>query len=113
MSKPARSILNSNEYCLRIDSSMNTNKRNCHSFLILLPAGIGDAVMIGLSSIDQIIKNNPETFGKIDIVCNDVQSEIFKHDPRIRHIIRVASSIFPTPDIRTWMKAVFLQPAAH
>jgi len=92
---------------------MNTNKRICHSFLILLPAGIGDAVMIGLSSIDQIIKNNPETFGKIDIVCNDVQAEIFKHDPRIRHIIRVASSIFPTPDIRTWMKAVFLQPAAH
>lgn len=69
--------------------------------------------MIGLSGIDQIIKNESKSLGKIDIVCNDVQAEIFKADPRIRHIIRVSSSIFPTPDIRTWMKAVFLKPEAR
>jgi ADP-heptose:LPS heptosyltransferase len=92
---------------------MNKNKQICHSFLLLLPAGIGDAVMIGLSSIDQIIKNDPKSLGKIDVVCNDVQAEIFKADPRIRHIIRVSPSIFPTPDIKTWMKAVILKAEAR
>ena len=41
-------------------------------FLVMMAMGIGDAVAVGLSAIDQIIKNEPEANGKIDVVCNDL-----------------------------------------
>jgi len=81
-------------------------------FLILMPMGIGDAVTVGLSATDQIIKNEPEAYGNIDVVCNNVQADIFRHDPRINSIIGVDSSIFATPHIRTWVKGIILKPEA-
>ncbi len=81
-------------------------------FLILMPMGIGDAVVVGLSAIDQIIKNEPRAYGNIDVVCNTVQADIFRLDPRIDSIIDVDSAIFATPDIRTWTRSIILKPEA-
>lgn len=92
--------------------SITKKSINQHHFLILLPAGLGDAVIIGASIVDQIIKNDPDACGHIDIVCNNFQAEIFKHDPRIQSIIGVSSSIFPTPDSRTWLRGIFLADEA-
>src|SRR5690349_9784598 len=41
-------------------------------FLVTMYKGIGDAVLVGLSFVDQIIKEEPRAFGKIDILCNSV-----------------------------------------
>ena len=57
-------------------------------FLILMPMGIGDAVTVGLSATDQIIKNEPAVNGNIDVVCNNVQADVFRHDHRINSIKR-------------------------
>src|SRR5206468_3617849 len=35
-------------------------------FLVTMYKGIGDAVLVGLSFLDQIIKEYPQAFGKID-----------------------------------------------
>jgi len=91
---------------------MHIEKEVGARFLVMMPMGIGDAVAVGLSTIDQIIKNDPEADGEIDVVCNDVQADIFRHDPRINSIICIDSSIFPTPDIRTWIKGIVLEPEA-
>src|SRR6516165_6404482 len=48
-------------------------------FLVTMYKGIGDAVLVGSSFIDQIIKEDPQAFGKIDILCNSIQAEIFEH----------------------------------
>src|SRR5947207_7188593 len=49
-------------------------------FLVTMYKGIGDAVLVGLSFVDHIIKEDPHAFGKIDILCNSVQAVIFEHD---------------------------------
>ena len=67
---------------------MNIVKEATSRFLVMMAMGIGDAVAVGLSAIDQIVKNEPEADGKIDVVCNDLQSDIFRYDPRINTIIR-------------------------
>src|SRR5436305_3127799 len=82
------------------------------TYLILLPAGIGDAVMIGASIVDQMVKNDPYAYGKIDLVCNDLQAELFTVDPRIHNIIRVTPSLFPMPDVKSWSKGIFLPDEA-
>ena len=66
---------------------MNIENENRSRFLVMMAMGIGDAVAVGLSAIDQIIKNEPETSGKIDVACNDLQADIFRFDPRIHTII--------------------------
>ncbi len=76
-------------------------------FLLIPPIGIGDAVAVASCTADQIIKNDPSAYGKIDILCNNVQAELFQHDPRINRIIRPHPSLFPTIDRKTWMKALF------
>jgi len=91
---------------------VNVAKETGVRFLVMMPMGIGDAVAVGLSTIDQIIKNDPEAAGAIDVVCNHLQADIFRHDPRINGIICIDSSIFPTPDIRTWIKGIILEPEA-
>lgn len=75
--------------------------------------GIGDAVAVGLSATDQIIQNDPAANGKIDVVCNDLQADIFRYDPRINEIIRIDSPFFPTPGARTWIKGIILEPEAR
>jgi hypothetical protein len=74
-------------------------------FLLVLPIGIGDAVAVGSSVADQIIRNAQEAYGNIDVLGNDIQAEIFQHDPRIHRIIRVHPTLLPTLDTRTWKKA--------
>lgn len=93
---------------------MNPDQQPNHArFLILMPFGIGDAVAVGLSAIDQIVKNDPAAHGKIDLVCSSLQADIFKHDPRINEIIFVDSLLFPTPDARTWMRGIIPGPEAR
>ncbi len=59
---------------------MSIEKKADHSrFLGLMP--IGDAVTVGLSATDQIIKNEPAAYGNIDVVCNNVQADVFRRDP--------------------------------
>ena len=82
-------------------------------FLILMPFGIGDAVAVGLSAIDQIVKNDPAAYGKIDVVCSSLQADMFKYDPRIHEIILVDRPLFPTPDARTWMRGIIPGPEAR
>jgi ADP-heptose:LPS heptosyltransferase len=70
------------------------NKSDHARFLILMPTGIGSAVAVGLSAVDQIIRNDPAAYGKIDVVCNDLQADIFRYDPRIHEIIYVDRRFF-------------------
>ena len=91
---------------------MNIEKEDRARFLVMMAMGIGDAVAVGLSAIDQIIKNEPEADGKIDVVCNDLQSNIFRYDPRINSIICVDDSFFPALDISSWDRGIVLKPEA-
>ena len=52
-------------------------------FLITLDCGIGDAVAVGLNAVDQIIRNDPTANGAIDVLCNQLQTEVFTYDPTI------------------------------
>jgi len=70
--------------------------------------GIGDAVAVGLSSVDQIIREEPQAFGKVDVLCNSVQAEIFEHDPRINRIILTNSSLFSPSEMTMWLNGITL-----
>lgn len=91
---------------------MNIEKEARARFLVMIPMGIGDAVAMGLSAIDQIIKNEPDTDGKIDVVCNDLQADIFSHDPRINTIICINDTFFPGLDMSSLDKGIVLKPEA-
>lgn len=78
--------------------------------LITMPYGIGDAVYIGLSAVDQIVKNDPTA--QIDIVCNELQREIFLYDSRINMIITAEKTLFPTPDNFTIQKVLSIDSRA-
>lgn len=75
--------------------------------LITMPYGIGDAVYIGLSAVDQIVRNNPDENSVIDVMCNPLQVEMFSYDPRIHLLIVAEKDLFPTQDKKTWRKAIF------
>lgn len=92
---------------------MNTENEDSGRFLVMMAMGIGDAVAVGLSAIDQIIKNEPETKGKIDVVCNDLQADIFRYDPRIHTIICIDESFFPALDLSSFDKGIVLKPEAN
>src|SRR6266566_935013 len=83
---------------------MNTN---C-LFLVTMYKGIGDAVLVRLSFVDQIIKEEPQAFGKIDILCNSVQAEIFEHDPRVNRIILTNNSLFSLSEMTMWLNGIRL-----
>src|SRR5438876_1043149 len=83
---------------------MNTNSL----FLVTMYKGIGDAVLVGLSFLDQIIKEYPQAFGKIDILCNSVQAEIFEHDPRVNRIILTNDSLFSPSEMSMWLNGIKL-----
>ena len=91
---------------------VNIEKEVKARFLVMMAMGIGDAVAVGLSAIDQIIKNEPETDGKIDVVCNDLQADIFRFDPRIHTIICVDEAFFPALDISSLDKGIALKSEA-
>jgi ADP-heptose:LPS heptosyltransferase len=78
--------------------------------LITMPWGIGDAVSIGLSAVDQVRRNDPENRVKVDILCNSLQAPIFEHDRRIHALIVVDKSLFPTAAAGTWKRGLSLPP---
>lgn len=77
-------------------------------FLVTIYVGIGDAVSVGLSAIDQIMRNDPDAYQNIDILCNDVQRELFQYDPRVNKIIHADKSLFPSPEVATWLKGIIM-----
>jgi ADP-heptose:LPS heptosyltransferase len=91
---------------------VNIEKEDRTRFLVMMAMGIGDAVAVGLSAIDQIIKNEPEADGKIDVVCNGLQADLFKNDPRIHSIICIDDSFFPALDISSLDRGIVLKPEA-
>ncbi|WP_165423161.1 glycosyltransferase family 9 protein [Ktedonosporobacter rubrisoli] len=77
-----------------------------------LDVGIGDAIVVGLSAIDQIVANDPLASGTIDILCNALQAQIFACDPRINRIIETNKVFFPGANITQWLRGIALDPAA-
>ena len=80
--------------------------------LITMPWGMGDAIAVGLSAVDQITRNDPAGDVAIDILCNQSQTEMLAEDPRIHHIIQVDKELFPTNEAGTWKRGLHLTPAA-
>ncbi len=80
--------------------------------LITMPWGIGDAIVVGLSAVDQITRNDPEGNATIDLLCNHVQTEILKEDPRIHCLIAIDKHLFPTNEAGTWKRGIFLSSEA-
>ena len=93
-------------------SSAAEGKADTPRFLVTLDAGIGDAVAVGLSTVDQIVENDPEAYGKIDVLCNTLQSEVFEHDPRINRIIQTEKVFFAGPHITEWLRGTILDAEA-
>ena len=77
-------------------------------YLVTMYKGIGDAVIVGLSLVDQIIQEDPRAFGKIDVLCNTVQAELFEHDPRINRIILTSNSLFSPSEMTMWLNGITL-----
>jgi ADP-heptose:LPS heptosyltransferase len=77
-------------------------------FLIALDVGIGDAIAIGLSVVDQIIQHDPLASGTIDVLCNELQSQIFEYDARINRIITTSKVFFPGVHISQWCRGITL-----
>ena len=92
------------EYAQAI-APLSKSRPDAPRFLITLDVGIGDAVAVGLSAIDQIIKHDPIAYGTIDVLCNKLQSEVFAYDPRINRIIQTGITFFPSYGVSAWYKA--------
>jgi hypothetical protein len=75
--------------------------------------GIGDAVAFGLSVIDQILQNDPSAAGKIDVLCNRIQAEIFEHDPRVNRLIQASETLFNKPELTNWSQGVMPDAATR
>jgi len=92
---------------LEVESKADTPR-----FLITLDKGIGDTAIVGLSAIDQIIQNDPAAFGKIDVLCNPIQSHIFEFDPRINRVIQTEKQFSIGPQITEWLRGIVLDAEA-
>jgi len=88
---------------LEVESKADTPR-----FLITLDKGIGDTAIVGLSAIDQIIQNDPAAYGKIDILCNPIQSQIFEFDPRINRVIQTDKQFSLGPQRTEWLGGIVL-----
>ena len=77
-------------------------------FLITLDKGVGDTAIVGLSAIDQIIQNDPAAYGKIDVLCNPIQSQIFEFDPRINRVIQTDTQFSLGPQRTEWLGGIVL-----
>ncbi|HEY6541033.1 MAG TPA: glycosyltransferase family 9 protein [Ktedonobacteraceae bacterium] len=83
-----------------------SGKADTPVYLLTMYKGIGDAVAFGLSVIDQIIQNDPSATGKIDVLCNRIQAEIFEHDPRVNRLIQASEKLFNRPELTNWSQGV-------
>lgn len=87
-------------------------KADTPRFLITLDRGIGDTILVGLSAVDQIIQNDPAAYGKIDILCTSLQSQIFEYDPRINRVIQTDTNFSAGPHVTEWFRGVILDAEA-
>jgi ADP-heptose:LPS heptosyltransferase len=87
-------------------SSNITNKTDTPRYLITLDVGIGDAIAIGLSAVEQIVLNDPTAWGTIDVLCNPLQAQIFAHDPRINKVIATNIVFFPGTHPTEWLQCI-------
>lgn len=76
-------------------------------FLVTVPYGIGDTIYLGLTVVDQIIKNIPEAEGRIDFLCNTLQAELLSCDPRLNQVIIADRNLFPINDKKTLPRIIF------
>ena len=99
---------------LDCNTPCNQRKPDTPRFLITLDVGIGDAIAVGLSAVDQIIENDPFAAGTIDVLCNRLQAQIFEYDLRINRIIKTNKVFFPGTHVTQWLRGILLDPeAAH
>ena len=87
--------------------SVHTGRADTPRYLVTMYVGIGDAVVVGLGAVDQLIQNDPAAYGKIDVLCNNVQAELFAHDPRVNRVIEASRILFPPPEVTSWLKGIF------
>ncbi len=78
----------------------------------MMPWGIGDAIEVGLSTVDQIAHNDPLGKVAIDLLCNQSQTELLKEDPYIHRIIEIDKKLFATSEAGTWKRGIFLSAEA-
>ncbi|MGH2496671.1 MAG: glycosyltransferase family 9 protein [Ktedonobacteraceae bacterium] len=88
-------------------------KEDVPHLLLAIPWGIGDAISVGLSAVDQITRNDPDGHVKIEILCNHLQSELLEHDPRIYRLIQVETGLFPSSEAGSWKRGIVLPPATE
>lgn len=88
--------------------SARVNQNGTSRFLITLDKGIGDALLVGLSAVDQIIRNDPSAYGKIDVLCNPLQAQIFACDPRINTVIQTGKVFACGPKVTEWFRGISL-----
>src|SRR5258708_28815524 len=88
----------------QVTSLATGDKADTPRFLIPLDRGIGDIFLAGLSSIDQIIKNEPAAYGKIDILSSPLQSEAFEYDPPINRVILTDKASAMGPLVTDWLR---------
>jgi ADP-heptose:LPS heptosyltransferase len=93
-------------------SSTMEGKADTPRFLITLDRGIGDTALVGLSAVDQIIQNDPSAYGKIDILCSPLQSQIFEFDPRINRVIQTNTIFSAGPRVTEWLRGIVLDAEA-
>jgi ADP-heptose:LPS heptosyltransferase len=87
------------------------SKDDTPRFLITLDKGIGDTLLVGLSAVDQIILNDPMAYGKIDILCTPLQSQIFEYDPRINRVIQTETKFASGSRVTEWLRGIFFDRA--
>jgi ADP-heptose:LPS heptosyltransferase len=97
---------------LRCSAPYGQQQADTPRFLVILDTGIGDAVVVGLSIIDQIIANDPEAAGTIDVLCNELQAQIFAYDPRVNRIIQTNKIFYPGPHISQLLRGITLDALA-
>lgn len=94
-------------------SVAGSGKADTPVYLLTMYKGIGDAVAFGLSVIDQILQNDPAAAGKIDVLCNRIQAEIFEHDPRVNQLIQASETLFNKPELTNWSQGVMPDAATR
>ena len=103
IAEPTSSIVTENTEHISVGVS---GKADTPVYLLTMYKGIGDAVAFGLSVIDQILQNDPAAAGKIDVLCNRIQAEIFEHDPRVNRLIQASDTLFNKPELTNWSQGI-------
>ncbi len=93
---------------MKVFMQKSKSRASTERILITMTWGIGDAIIIGLSAVDQITRNDPDGKIAIDLLCNHSQAELLKEDPRIHQVIEVDQRLFPTSEAGTWKRGIFL-----